>query len=156
MKLVKDTLESPNWFVAIKWEKGLEHFGLLSLLFMPYFGWSTEVNNYVKQLLVIFHGGFLWLDKPYSISANLMLAITRLPRAGADPLSVLVKENDPSHIAKFKDKYDLVKSGRGFSISSINDPTICTTTTILSYKMFHTSWPHQYTAGAIMLAALYA
>ena len=41
MKLVKDTPDSPNWFVAMQWVKGLLQYGLLSLLFMPYFGRSS-------------------------------------------------------------------------------------------------------------------
>ena len=41
MKMVKDTPESPNRFVAMKWAKGLKNSGLLSLLFMSHFGLST-------------------------------------------------------------------------------------------------------------------
>ena len=63
MDLVKETPNSPNCFVAKEWVKGLEQSGLLSLLFMPCFGQSTEVNTYVKQLLVVFHRGYMWLDK---------------------------------------------------------------------------------------------
>ena len=102
---------------------------------MPYFGQSTKVTSYVRQLLVIFHGGFLWLDKLYSFDVDLISAITRLPRAQAYLVSVLEKDKYPTHIAKVKDKYDLVRSGGGFSISSISDLVICTATTILSYKV---------------------
>ena len=38
LKLVKYTPDSLNQFVAMKWEKILEQFGLFSLLFMPHFG----------------------------------------------------------------------------------------------------------------------
>ena len=41
MKVVRDMPDSLNRFVAMKWEKGLEQSGLLSLLFMPHFGQST-------------------------------------------------------------------------------------------------------------------
>ena len=41
MKLVEDTPDSPNRFIAMQWAKGLEQYGLFSLLFMPYFGQSS-------------------------------------------------------------------------------------------------------------------
>ena len=108
----------------MQWVKGLEQSGLLSLLFKPYFVQSTKVTNYVRQLLVIFHGGFLWLDKLYSVDVGLISIIIGLPRVGLDPVSVLDKDKDSALIVKFKDKYDMARSSRGFSISSINDPNI--------------------------------
>ena len=75
---------------------------------------------------------------PYSVDVNLISTITRLPRVGTDPLSLLEKENKPTQVAKVKDRYDLVMIIRGFSISSIGDPSIRMATTILSHKMLHT------------------
>ena len=59
---IKDIEDGPTRLVLMEWERGLEKVGLLSLMYMPHFGHSMDVNACVKQLLVSFHGGFLWLD----------------------------------------------------------------------------------------------
>ena len=40
----------------MEWVEGLSYPGLENMLFMPHFGHSIQVNAYVKQLLVFFHG----------------------------------------------------------------------------------------------------
>ena len=156
MDLVKETPNSPYCFVAKEWEKGLEQSGLLSLLFMPQFGQSTEVNTYVKQLLVVFHGGYLWLEKEYSVDVNLISTITGISRGWLDPLSLLEKGKDPVRISRIKKKYGMVKASRGFLILSINDPNVHFTAKILSYKMLWMSGPNQCTTGIVALDKLCA
>ena len=63
--------------------------------------------------------------------------IKRLLREGSDLVSILEKGKDLSHIEKIKDKYDLVRSRKEFSIPSISDPTTLMTTTILTHKLLH-------------------
>jgi hypothetical protein len=41
------------------WEAGLENTGILNLLEIPHFGRGKEVNNCIKQLIAVLHGGFL-------------------------------------------------------------------------------------------------
>ena len=81
MKLVRDSPKFPNRFVPMQCASGLERSGLLSLLFMPHFGWTREVDTYVKKLLLVFHVGFPWLVKPHSIDVDPISAITGFPRA---------------------------------------------------------------------------
>ena len=50
-----------------KWTKGLANTKILNLLEIPHFGRGKDVNNCIKQLLVVLHGGFLWLEEPVSI-----------------------------------------------------------------------------------------
>ena len=52
------------------------------------------MNACVKQLLVSFHGGFLWLDKKKYVDVELIAAITGLPLAGIDPTSFFKKDQD--------------------------------------------------------------
>jgi hypothetical protein len=47
------------------------------------------VNNCVKQLLAVLHGGFLWLDEPVSIDVELISFITGLPSNGEKPTQYL-------------------------------------------------------------------
>ena len=75
----------------MEWERGLERSGLLLLLYMPHFGHITEVNTFVRQLLVSFHGIFLCLDEVYSMHVELIAVIKGLPLSGIEPMHYLGK-----------------------------------------------------------------
>ena len=62
MVAVCDTEDGTTHLVPMKWARGLEKASLLSLMHMPHFGHSLELNACVKKLLVSFHSGFLWLE----------------------------------------------------------------------------------------------
>jgi hypothetical protein len=49
------------------------------LLDIPHFGRGKEVNNYIKQLMAVLHGGFLRLEEPISIDVELIAFIIGLP-----------------------------------------------------------------------------
>jgi hypothetical protein len=68
-----------------QWVTGLENTGILNLLEIPHFGWGKDVNNCIKQLLAVLHGGFLWLEEPVSIDVELISFITGLPSNGEKP-----------------------------------------------------------------------
>ena len=76
----------------MEWERGLDKVVLLSLMHMPHFGHSVEVNACVKQLLVSFHGGFLWLDRKVSVDVKLIIVIMGLPLTGVDPTPFFTKK----------------------------------------------------------------
>ena len=78
--MVVEPGELPNVDVVYAMEHacGLEQSGILNLLLMPHFSRSGPVEMYVKQLLVCFHGGYLWLNKPYEVMMDLVLAIIGL------------------------------------------------------------------------------
>ena len=63
MTSLRETEDGPIHLVQMEWEIGLEKLGLLSLMHMPHFGRTTEVNTCVKQVLVYLHQRFIWLDK---------------------------------------------------------------------------------------------
>jgi hypothetical protein len=58
----------------------------MNLLEFPQFGRGKDVNNYVKQLLAVMHGGILWLDTQFSIDVDLIEKITGHPTNG-EPLA---------------------------------------------------------------------
>ena len=84
MVVLQPTPELLNFFIPMEWDRGPEQSGLLSLLYMPHFGHSIEVNTFVQQLMVSFHGGFLCLDEVYYMHVKLIVAITGLPLSGID------------------------------------------------------------------------
>ena len=59
---------------------------------MPHFGHSILINTRVKKLLVVFHGGFMWLGNPILVDVELIAVITGLPFAGMDPTPLLRKD----------------------------------------------------------------
>jgi len=54
----------------------------MNLLEIPHFGRGKDINNCVKQLLAVMHGGIMWLDTQVSIDANLIATIIGLPTDG--------------------------------------------------------------------------
>jgi hypothetical protein len=57
----------------------------MNLLEILHFGRGKDVNNCVKQLLAVIHGGILWLDMPVSIDVKLIAKIGGLPTNGEQP-----------------------------------------------------------------------
>jgi hypothetical protein len=55
-----------------QWIAGLYNTGIMNLLEIPHFGWGKDVNNCVKQLLALVHGGILWMDRLVSIDVDLI------------------------------------------------------------------------------------
>ena len=104
---------------------------------MPHFGQSAEINNYVKKLLVFFHGGYLWLDNPISVDIELIATIIGLPVVGMNPTPFLRKYQETMISVRMKEKYDVIRDKRGFLISSINDHTVCFAAKVLASKMLH-------------------
>jgi hypothetical protein len=72
-----DLVLKPKQLVA-----GLVNMGILNFLGIPHLGRGKYVNSCVKKLLVVLHGGFLWLDKPVSIDVELISFITGLTSNG--------------------------------------------------------------------------
>ena len=65
-----------------QWATGLENTWILKLMEIPHFGRGGAVNNCVKQLMEVFHGGFLWMEEPVSIDVELISFIIGLSSMG--------------------------------------------------------------------------
>jgi hypothetical protein len=72
-----------------QWETGLENKQILNCLEISHFRRGTYVNNCIKKLLVVLHGGFLWLEEPVSIDVEIIALITGLPSNGEKPAQYL-------------------------------------------------------------------
>jgi hypothetical protein len=57
----------------------------MNLLEIPHFVRDKDVNNYVKKLLALVHGGIVWMDMIVSIDVDLIAKITSLPTDGENP-----------------------------------------------------------------------
>ena len=106
---------------------------------MLHFGCTTEVDTYIKKFLVIFHAGFLLLEKLYLLDVDLIPTITGMSRSRSDLVAIFEKGKNLAHIAKFKEKYDLVTCGKELLISPISDPSNRMEETILTHILLHVS-----------------
>ena len=48
MTTIKEIEDGPIHIVVMEWERGLDKYGLLSLMHMPHVGHTSEVNACVK------------------------------------------------------------------------------------------------------------
>ena len=62
--------DAPIQRIPQPWESGLDKLGLLRIINFPQFGWLNESHACVKQLLVCFHGGCLWLDNIFILMST--------------------------------------------------------------------------------------
>ena len=77
--------------------------GLLGITHMPHFGCGEEVNAFVKNMLVYFHRGYIWLDIKVPFMIKLISQIIRFPMVGVNPLQYFRgKDNDKSLVVKLK------------------------------------------------------
>ena len=68
-----------------KWLRGVEKVRLLHLLWIPHFHSVPITIVIIRQLLFLVHHGYLWLEEPIPIIANLIHLISWLPYKGKDP-----------------------------------------------------------------------
>ena len=143
MTTVWETEDGTIHIVPIEWARGLHKYGLLSLMDMPHFGLIVEVNTCVKQLLVYFHGGCLWINKKISVDVDLKAWIVGLPLTGVDPTPFSTgKDQDTTLTNRMKEKYNLSRDKRGFSIASINGIFYRFTPKVLSRNMLRNMRPN--------------
>ena len=117
---------------------------------MPHFGCIEKVNVHVKQLLLCFHGGCLWLIHKTLVDVKLVLLIIGLPLAGVNPTPFFARKDTNTMLTnKLKEKYDMKRDMIGFTISSINEIIVRLTAKGLSSKLLRMMWLNQCTAWTI-------
>jgi hypothetical protein len=77
----------------LQWETRLEKTRILGLLNLPHFGRGQYASVCVKKLLLVTHGGYIWLDKIISIDVELIAHITEFPTRGMDPTQFKGEKN---------------------------------------------------------------
>ena len=85
MVMVQYGPTKPQQLVPMEWASAVNRMGLLNLLLTSYFSHILQTNMYVKQLLVCFHRGCLWLDQTYPVGIELISSIKGLPKTWKDP-----------------------------------------------------------------------
>ena len=76
------------------------------------------------------------MDRHVSVDIDLISTITRFLIAAVDPTSIIAgKEQDPILDSRMREKYNLTRDKRGFSIGSINDTVVWFAAKVLSSKL---------------------
>jgi hypothetical protein len=55
-----------------QWAVGLDQIDILGLLQLPHFGIGQYATTYIKNMLVVMHGGDIWMDIPVPIKLTLL------------------------------------------------------------------------------------
>jgi hypothetical protein len=127
--------------------------GILNLVDIPHFGKVKEVNNCIKQLMVVFHGSFLWMVEPISIDVELIVFITVLSSMGESPMKYLDEKTKDKYITKEMNKtYDIERGLCRIIIKRIIDATTRITKAIMDYKLLRKCRKEEFPVGVVVAA----
>jgi hypothetical protein len=116
----------------------------------PHFGRGKEVNNCIKKLLEVMHGGILWLDTQVSIDVDLIAKITGLPTNGEQPTQYLDdKTKEKALEEEMKQMYGTERGSRGIIINQISEPTTRLATKLMACKLLRKCRKEEVPAGVI-------
>lgn len=133
MKLSKDgSVTVPE---LQKWLHGVEKVGILHLLWIPHFHRILITIFVIRQLLLLVHNGYLWLEDPIPITVKLIHRISQLLYKGKDPTEIAGKSRYFALVEAIKKKYKLEKKKRGYVISIIKDKGVYVSTQLLVGKV---------------------
>ena len=131
----------------------MEKAGLLHLLWISYFHRAPITIFVIRQLLCLVYDGYLWLEDPIPITAELIHRISRLPCKGKDPTKIARKRRYLAFVEAMKKKLKLEKKKRGYAISSINNPMVKFVMQILAGKVMQKRRADEVPASVVALAA---
>ena len=96
------------------------------------------------------------MDKSCEETMDLVSAITGLPWQGVDPAPYLHKQGEKLDKNDMKNKYQLVRSRKGFLISSIDDNVVRAAAKILYSKVLCKMRPTECTSATVELTKNHA
>jgi hypothetical protein len=118
------------------WVAGLENTRILNLLEIPNFGRGKEVNNCIKKLKEVLHGGFLYMEQPTSIDVELIATIMGFSSMGKNLAQYLDEKTKEKELAEEMNReYGTKRGSCNIIIKSISDVTTQMATKIMAYKM---------------------
>jgi hypothetical protein len=136
----------------LQWAEGLEKTGILGLLELPHFGRGQYANSCIKQLMVVTHGGDLWLDKLISIDVELIAHITGLAIMGHGSAQFLKdKTKEKSLTEEMKKKYDTERGMHRIIIKWISDSATRMAMKIMACKLLRKCRKEEVPAGLSQL-----
>ena len=130
----------------------MEEVGLPHLLSIPHFHQAPGMIFVIRKLLCLVHNGYLWLEEPIPITAELIHRISRLPCTRRDPVEIVGTSGDLVIAEVMKKKYKLEKKQRGYVITSIQNKGVCIATQFFAGKVMRKCRGNEVPATVIVLA----
>jgi hypothetical protein len=135
------------------WAVGLANTGILNLLEIPHFGRGKEVNNCVKQLMAVLHGGFLWLEEPCLNRRGTNCIHHRSSIYGRESVQYLDdKTKEKSLAEEMKKTYGTERGSCGIIIKRISDATMRMATKLMACKMLRKCRKEEVPVGVVAAA----
>jgi hypothetical protein len=132
------------------WASGLANTGILNLVEIPHFGRGKEVNNYVKQLMAVLHGGFLWLEELVSIDVDLIAFIKGLSSMGESLAQYLdEKTKEKALVEEMNKNYDTERGLCDIIIKRISDTIMIIDTKLMACKMLRKCHKEEVPTGVV-------
>lgn len=153
MHCIIETTTGMNALELQKWLRGVDKELLLNLLWVSHCNHTPIIVLVIKQLLCLVHDGCVWLEDPIPITGRLIRRFMRLPYIGEN-LAMMFggRGGKLALVEAMKEKFNLVKKSRGYSISSISDPKVKVATKILAGKFMRKCCVEEVTAPVVALA----
>ena len=129
----------------------MEKARLLHLQWIPHYHRVPITIFVIRNLLCLVPDGYLWLEEPIPIMANLIHPISWLPIKGNNFVAIEGKSSDLALTEAMKVKYKLEKRKRGYVIASIKDQGVCVATQLLANKL-RKCWVDEVPTSVIALA----
>jgi hypothetical protein len=147
--LIGEPIDQP-----LRWERGLEKTRILGLFDLPHFGRGQYANSCIKQLLVVTHGGDIWLENIVSIDVEIIANIIGFPSWGMGPMQFLDdKAMEKALAEEMKKKYGTNRGTRGIIIKRINDVATQMGTKILTCKLLRKCRREEVLVGVVIVAS---
>jgi hypothetical protein len=120
----------------VQWATRLAKNGILGLLDIPHFGRGQDANNCVKKMLVVTHGGYLWLEQTVSVDVEITAYITGLPTWGETPAQFFDDNTKEKALTdEMKNNYGTERGSRRIIIKRISDTTTRMATKVMVCKL---------------------
>jgi len=110
----------------------------------------------IRQLLCLGHDGYLWLEEPIPITAELIHMISWLPCKGRDPKEIASKSSDLALAKAMKTKYRLVKKKHGYEIAGIKYKVVHVSTQLLAGQLMRKCHADEVPIPVVVLAEQFA
>jgi hypothetical protein len=113
----------------------------------------TKRSIFVKTLMVVTHGGDIWLDKLILVDVGLIAHITGLPSQGMDTTQCLDEKREEKALTEeMNKKYFTDRGIRGIIIKRINDVATQMAAKIMASKLLRKFRKEEVPTGVIIVA----
>jgi hypothetical protein len=140
----------------VQWVAGVAKIRILGLLDLPHFGRGHYANIWVKQVMEVTHGGYLWLEKLISIDVELIAYITGLPSWGEDPTQFLEdKTKEKALVEEMNKEYNIERGSHEIIIRHISDTVKIMATKIMACKLLRKCCKEEFLAKVVATIVKY-